>query len=635
MWRAALLYLVLAIVATWPLVRQLDTAVPHDLGDPLLVTYLLNWNARVAPFSETWWHPPFFWPAPHVLALSEHLLGLSVAASPLIWLGASPLAAYNVLFIASFWTAGISGWALGHALTRRAGPAWMCGLVFMFTPYRFSHLPHLQILFSCGVPLAFAALHYAQRSMRAPATQPSGRTSRPPSAPSSSPGPAWFERWRWPLLVVICWIWQGLVSAYFLAFLPIGILLWLVWFAPRAWPLWGRLAAAGGFGALALSPLLWRYAILQDAGGYRRTLHEVLEFAADVAGLWQVSDRLAIWGRVLPKGYAEEQLFPGLATLALAVIALRTIPRGVGPMRLVTRFSLALAAIFASAAAIAVLLPGAFTFLGADVSLHNAHKPLGLAWLALMVAVVSSRRFTSAWRQGSMAGGYVLLAVVSWILTLGPAPTLYGEPVWYFAPYSWLYTYAPGFTAFRVPARLFVLTTVALAALAAVGAERILRWRRPAAVATIALLSVAVVAEGWLVRIPLVPAPRPIAIPPEAVVVLELPTGDPGRDAAAMYRSLFHGRPVANGWSGYRPVGPADSLSRADAGDGSALAEWTRHGPLALVIHRDVAHAQRYEDMAQQAGATCQPDDEALVCLLALVQIASIDQSVVQRNGAR
>jgi hypothetical protein len=133
-WRSALLYLFLAIVATWPLARQLDTAVPHDLGDPLLVTYLLNWNARVAPFSETWWHPPFFWPASHVLALSEHLLGLSIVASPLIWLGASPLAAYNVLFIVSFWTAGIGGWALGRAITGRAAPAWMCGLVFMFAP---------------------------------------------------------------------------------------------------------------------------------------------------------------------------------------------------------------------------------------------------------------------------------------------------------------------------------------------------------------------------------------------------------------------------------------------------------------------------------------------------------------------
>jgi hypothetical protein len=239
-----------------------------------------------------------------------------------------------------------------------------------------------------------------------------------------------------------------------------------------------------------------------------------------------------------------------------------------------------------------------------------------------MGAVVSSRAFTSAWRQGSMAGGYLLLAVVSWILTLGPAPTLYGEPVWYLAPYSWLYTYAPGLTAFRVPARLFVLTTAGLAALAAVGTERILQWRQSAAaVATIALLSVAVVAEGWLARMPLVPAPRPIAIPAEAVVVLELPTGDPGRDAVAMYRSLFHGRPVANGWSGYRPVGSAASLSRADAGDGNALTEWTRHGPLALVIYRDVAHARRYEEMVQQVGAACMPDGEVLVCLLRSIRV--------------
>jgi hypothetical protein len=614
-WRAALLYLALAVVATWPLARQLDTSVPHDLGDPLLVTYLLNWNARVMPFSEAWWHPPFFWPARHVLVLSEHLLGLSIVASPLIWLGLSPLAAYNVLFVASFWTAGIGGWVLGRTLTGQGAAAWLCGLVFMFAPYRFSHLPHLQILFSCGVPLLFAALHHSLMHLQSRAAPPSRDPKAPTRAPSSTTPSSWLGRWRWPIVVVACWIWQGLVSGYFLAFLPIGIVLWLIWFAPRAWPLWGRLAAVGSLGALTVAPLLWRYAVLQETGGYRRGLHEVLEFSADVAGLWQVSDRLSIWGRLLPKGYTEEQLFPGLATLALAAVALRTLPRAIGRMRAFTATCLAVAAIFASAAAIAVLIPGAFTFLGADVSLHNAHKPLGLAWLAFIGAVVSSRTFTSAWRQRSVAGGYVVLAVVSWILTLGPAPTMNGEPVWYLAPYSWLYTYVPGFTAFRVPARLFVLTTVALAALAAVGTERILRWRRSAAVATTALLSVAVVAEGWLARMPLAAAPRPIAIPVEAVAVLELPTGDAGRDATAMYRSLFHGRPVLNGWSGYRPASAA-ATARVDAGDVHALLDWARLGPLAIVIHRDVPHAARYEGMVEHAGATCQAAGEALVCLV-------------------
>ena len=53
------------------------------------------------PFTAAYWNAPAFAPAPHVLALSETLLGLTWLTSPLQWLGASPLVAYNVLVLAT------------------------------------------------------------------------------------------------------------------------------------------------------------------------------------------------------------------------------------------------------------------------------------------------------------------------------------------------------------------------------------------------------------------------------------------------------------------------------------------------------------------------------------------------------
>ena len=41
-----ILYTTLACVMTYPLVWHLSSAVPHDLGDPLLSTTLLWWNAH-------------------------------------------------------------------------------------------------------------------------------------------------------------------------------------------------------------------------------------------------------------------------------------------------------------------------------------------------------------------------------------------------------------------------------------------------------------------------------------------------------------------------------------------------------------------------------------------------------------
>jgi hypothetical protein len=621
-WRATLGYLLLALAATWPLARQLDSAVPHDLGDPLLVTYLLNWNATVTPLTERWWHPPFFWPTTNVMTLSEHMLGLSFIATPLRWLGFSPLATYNLLFIASFWSAGVAGWFLGRTLTGRWLPAWTCGLVFMLAPYRFSHLPHLQILMSFGVPLMFAALHRALLASpddrRSEAREPAGQPARRGFWTASR------REWAWVIVAIGCWLWQGLVSGYFLAFLPIGVLFWMLWFARDRWSLWRKLAVSGGIGALLVAPILQRYMSVHAAGGFKRQMTEVLEFSADVAGLWQVSDRLAIWGQFLPKGFPEEQLFPGLATLLVVALGATTLPLARHRMRRVTWVLIGVAAVFLGGAAVAALRPTDLRPFWIPISLSHPHKPLGIAWLALMGAALSTRTLSAAWTTRSPAAGYLLIAIVTWILSLGPSPTIYGDPIWYRAPYSWLYHYAPGFEELRVPARLYVITITAFAALAAAGTDQLLHRRRLIGIPIVLVLGVGVVAEGWLGRMPLAETPRPIAVPASAGVVIELPAGDAARDSVAMYRGLFHHRPVANGWSGYMPKSMADVI-RIDRGDTGPLLEWARGRQVAVIVHRDAPALPRYQDMLKRAGAVCVEADTALVCTVAGMADASSD----------
>ena len=68
-------YTALAIVITFPLVLHLSGALPHDLGDPLLSTAILWWNAHTLPFTERWWNGFAFFPAPGMLAFSDHRLG--------------------------------------------------------------------------------------------------------------------------------------------------------------------------------------------------------------------------------------------------------------------------------------------------------------------------------------------------------------------------------------------------------------------------------------------------------------------------------------------------------------------------------------------------------------------------------
>src|SRR5213078_1679046 len=56
-WPIALFaYTALAALVTWPLVLRLTSVVPHDLGDPLLSTWILWWNAHAVPLTAHWWN---------------------------------------------------------------------------------------------------------------------------------------------------------------------------------------------------------------------------------------------------------------------------------------------------------------------------------------------------------------------------------------------------------------------------------------------------------------------------------------------------------------------------------------------------------------------------------------------------
>ena len=47
---------------------QLGTALPSDLGDPALNSWILWWNTQALPFTERWWSPPMFYPVKDALA---------------------------------------------------------------------------------------------------------------------------------------------------------------------------------------------------------------------------------------------------------------------------------------------------------------------------------------------------------------------------------------------------------------------------------------------------------------------------------------------------------------------------------------------------------------------------------------
>src|SRR5688500_68306 len=148
-------FLIYTIVTAWlgrDVLRQLGTGVTNDAGDPLFTAAILYWNATHVPLSDAWWQFPTFFPTRDTLAFSEHLLGLSVIATPLYWITRDAIVTYNLVTLLTFPLCAIAMFALVRRLTGSVAGAFVAGLAFGFAPYRVSQLPHVQMLAAFWAP---------------------------------------------------------------------------------------------------------------------------------------------------------------------------------------------------------------------------------------------------------------------------------------------------------------------------------------------------------------------------------------------------------------------------------------------------------------------------------------------------
>jgi hypothetical protein len=158
---ALLFYSVLSVILTYPVIRDLAHAVPGGLGDPLLTLWILAWDfhkgLRFA--AHDFWQANVFYPAPDVLAYSEHLFGSALLGLPVYLLSGSLILTHNFLFLSSFVLSGWGMYLLVRDLTEREAPALVCGAIYAFCPFRFDHLSHIQLLTSQWIPFVFLFLN--------------------------------------------------------------------------------------------------------------------------------------------------------------------------------------------------------------------------------------------------------------------------------------------------------------------------------------------------------------------------------------------------------------------------------------------------------------------------------------------
>lgn len=402
---------VLTCAYTWPLALHPRSLVAHDRGDPLLVTWILWWSTHTRPLTAAWWNAPAFYPSTGVFAFSENLLGLAPIAWPIIALTGSAVLAYNTAYLFSFVLSGLAAYFLGYVLTRRVDAAVVAAVAFAFAPYRLSHTQHLQLLSSYWMPVAIAALHLYLEDAKP----------------------------RWAILFAASWLMQALACGYYFFYLTLFAALWLAclavrWLTVREFTV---LAGAWAGAGLLLAPVLLGYRAIQASYGFRRSPVEIVNYSADVAGLWSAAPDSLLWRWMHGAGVSSEsEQFPGFTIAILLIVAI--------VMAIKRRVDRRSVAFYASAAVLMWVLglgpeprlhgvtlgvPGPYAILAALPGFDGMRVPARLWMVAVLCLTVCAAMAVAGVESRRRRAWLAALAVCGLLLDGWPAGiAMYGVP---------------------------------------------------------------------------------------------------------------------------------------------------------------------------------------------------------------
>jgi hypothetical protein len=106
--------------------------------------------------------------------------------------------------------------------------------------------------------------------------------------------------------------------------------------------------------------------------------------------------------------------------------------------------------------------------------------------------------------------------------------------------------------------------------------------------------------------------------------VLELPL-DGATNYAAMYRAMFHGRPLINGESGYAPTSFLFLRSGLTNGEAGVLRVFAERTSFQVVVHKSAADATRLSSLVEEAGGV--KKDENAIFTASPQALASADSA--------
>jgi hypothetical protein len=297
---AAGIFTLASLVFTFPLVTALGQANRLDSPDALLNGFIVSWNLeqlRNDPLHL--FDANIFFPEKGALAYSENLLTASLIAAPVALVSDNPILLVNIVLLAAFVFSGLAAFALAFELTHDRLAAYLAGILFTFAPYRFAHLPHLQLQLAFGVPLSFVLVRWLVAGR--------GRL---------------YATVGFALAALLTFGSSVYYTVYVASAVPIVALTELYWVPQeKRRRALGQLLVGGVLAVVLVMPLVLPYRAKLQSGRVR-SLQTAAEFSA---GLHEYLSSFSWLHAFLPK--ANEPLFPGFVALTLAATALLTAGR--------------------------------------------------------------------------------------------------------------------------------------------------------------------------------------------------------------------------------------------------------------------------------------------------------------------
>jgi hypothetical protein len=571
---AAVAFVGLALVWTFPLVRHLNTHVSGRwIGDNVISVWNFWWMraavaAEVSPFQTTHLFAPFGVD----LTLHTHTALPAFIGATVI--GALPLvAAHNVALLATVALNGCAAYALAWRLTRDHGAAFIAGLVFGGSPYMTAHLHgHFNLVSAWTIPLlAIAGTEWVRGSL------------------------------AWGALAGVLLGITAYLDYYYVLY-GFVLLLCLVLFAARDWRLvrvppgnravWlTRATGALLMGALtAIAAIIATGGFTTQLGPLRISAHEIFNPLQAFWILLLIYAALRLGIRVRTE--RREEFAPvrvGRAfVLMLASFSMTSAPLALNAFELIRRGDYVTQQYFWRSSPngidLATLLLGnPFHPVWGDGVLH-LYERAGIdliestAWLGIAPLALAAWVLARHWRKQTTAAAadetrsglvrqWMCIGGVFFIWALGSHLTVWGTNTGMILPQAIL-RYVPLVDNARMPGRAMVVVCLAMATLAGLAAaERRAGSRRPA----LWLLAITLA-----VSVDYLPAPFPLASLERPAIyealrmrtedgnVCELPLGlrdgfgERGTfDEGVLFYQTLHGRPLVGGFVARLPASVA------------------------------------------------------------------------------